>query len=303
MLYPDSLPSILIQIDLFCREIAFYRDLDTAKVEITSEYDFTPYDAFNSIDIYETGFVDYYNLKNFLKGNGKKPGEDLLIAILRRFDKDDDGRISFEEFAESIQPMDPTFTKSMKKKRKSFKTEETLRKSTTLQQTTSPSKLLRSTMRTTSPNPKKFLSPEKHIVQSQYLKKEKLKPSYSMIMKKSTATPGRKKSVTKERLTDTSKDFNESRSTRESDAYGDLLKVFREVINLEREVEFAKQDLALRNDFNPFDAFRYFDKKGKTFISVAEMEEGFSEIGIYPNKEDLYLFIRRFDKQGDGKLR
>jgi hypothetical protein len=122
----------------------------------------------------------------------------------------------------------------------------------------------------------------------------------STVLKKSTATPARTKSATRERLTDTAS----SKTVREAgDAYGDLLKVFREVISLEREVEFAKQDLALRNDFNPFDAFRYFDKKGKTFISVAELEEGFGEIGIFPAKPDLYLFIRRFDKQGDGKLR
>lgn len=246
--------------------------------------------------------MDYYNLKNFLKGNGKKPGEDLLIAILRRFDKDDDGRINYEEFVEGIQPMNPTFTKSIKKKsRKSFKTEETVKKSTTA--ITSPSKLLRSTLRTTSPVTKKFVSPEKDIAQSQYLPKEKFKKSHIKTLKTSTATPARKKSVQKERFSET-REFRETKSTlRESDVYGDLLKVFREVISLEREVEFAKQDLALRNDFNPFDAFRFFDKKGKTHISVAEIEEGFAEFGIYPNREDIYLFIRRFDKQGDGRLR
>lgn len=35
----------------------------------------------------------------------------MLIAILRRCDKDDDGRINYEEFVEAIQPADPTITK------------------------------------------------------------------------------------------------------------------------------------------------------------------------------------------------
>lgn len=75
------------------------------------------------------------------------------------------------------------------------------------------------------------------------------------------------------------------------------------MVNLEREVEFAKQDLALRNDFNVFDTFRFFDQKGKTAITVGEIEEGLNELGIFPNREDIFLFIKRFDRDADGKLR
>jgi len=94
-----------------------------------------------------------------------------------------------------------------------------------------------------------------------------------------------------------------NKSLRHADGYIDLIKIFREIITMEREVEFAKQDLSLRNDFNPFDAYRFFDRKGKGLITVPEIEQGFADLGLHPSREDIFLFIRRFDKNGDGKLR
>jgi hypothetical protein len=42
---------------------------------------------------------------------------------------------------------------------------------------------------------------------------------------------------------------------------GELINVLREIVFLEREVESAKIDLALKSDFNLKDAFRMFDSR------------------------------------------
>ena len=42
----------------------------------------------------------------------------------------------------------------------------------------------------------------------------------------------------------------------------EFTKVLKEIVFSEREVESAKIELALKSDFNLFDAFRMFDFKG-----------------------------------------
>jgi len=51
------------------------------------------------------------------------------------------------------------------------------------------------------------------------------------------------------------------------------------------------------------DAFRLIDKKGRGYISKIEMELALNDIGIFPRKEELNLFFKRFDRDLDGFLR
>lgn len=44
------------------------------------------------------------------------------------------------------------------------------------------------------------------------------------------------------------------------------------------------------------DAFKIFENKGRGYITKLELESGLNNIGIYPSKDELYLFFKRFDK-------
>jgi len=90
---------------------------------------------------------------------------------------------------------------------------------------------------------------------------------------------------------------------RDSDRLEGLLRVLKEIVVLEREVETAKEDLALRSDFNLFDAFRIFDRKGTGTVSAGQIEQGLNELGIFPSKDQLFLFVRKFDKDADAILK
>ncbi len=75
------------------------KKLDGKKINlIDGSLDFTMKDAFFTIDKYHSGFVDYNNLSIFIKRAGFALFEEQLVSILRRLDKDDDGRINFDEF-------------------------------------------------------------------------------------------------------------------------------------------------------------------------------------------------------------
>lgn len=59
----------------------------------------------------------------------------------------------------------------------------------------------------------------------------------------------------------------------------------------------------MRSDFNLLDGFRFFDIKGRGYITSSELERGLEELGIFPTKDEIYLFFRRNDKDSDGLLR
>ncbi len=82
-----------------------------------------------------------------------------------------------------------------------------------------------------------------------------------------------------------------------------LIDVLKQFIQIEKEIEVAKQDLSLRPDFNLLDFFRTFDVDGRGSISSGELAEGMKRYSIFANKEELYLLLRRFDKDNDGKLK
>jgi Ca2+-binding EF-hand superfamily protein len=71
---------------------------------------------------------------------------------------------------------------------------------------------------------------------------------------------------------------------------------------LEKELEDARQDLALRPDFVVTQLFAFFDVTAKQRISLFEIFNGLYELGITPNKEDLAITIKEFDHKSQGTL-
>lgn len=77
---------------------------------------------------------------------------------------------------------------------------------------------------------------------------------------------------------------------------------FRELIRLEADVDNYRMGVAYQPDFNLLDAFNMFDKAGKGWITANEIMEILGEHGSFPHKDEVYLFVRRFDRNGDNRL-
>ena len=75
-----------------------------------------------------------------------------------------------------------------------------------------------------------------------------------------------------------------------------LVRALKQQVNIDREIEEIKKQLAVRLDFNLLDAFRIFDQKSRGYVTKLETELAFNDNGIYPTKDEMYLFFRRFDK-------
>ena len=82
-----------------------------------------------------------------------------------------------------------------------------------------------------------------------------------------------------------------------------LVYTLKQFIAIDKDLEVAKQDLALRPDFNLLDFFRVFDVDAKGAVSSGDIDDGFKKFGVFPHKDELYLFVRRYDRDNDGKIR
>jgi len=84
----------------------------------------------------------------------------------------------------------------------------------------------------------------------------------------------------------------------------EVAKTLKDFIFLERELESARIELALKPDFNLLDAFRMIDFQGKGFILRLELLDALRSVLRMPEitNEDCLLLFKRYDQNNDGKL-
>ena len=82
-----------------------------------------------------------------------------------------------------------------------------------------------------------------------------------------------------------------------------LKTIFKVQLELQGRIERIKVSLSLKTDFNMIDAFRIFDRDGKGTATTYEIQAGLQELGLQVTDQELALFMKRFDKDGDNKLR
>jgi len=84
----------------------------------------------------------------------------------------------------------------------------------------------------------------------------------------------------------------------------EFAKVLKDNIFLERELEGAKIEIALKPDFNLLDAFKIFDIRGNGNVSVQDIMNALRDNLSFTEftHDDVYLLFRRHDANSDGKL-
>lgn len=105
----DSLPYDIERalLDILEQEVALQRRLDILKREVEVRYDFSTLAAYRSVDRYNDGRINTFNLGSFLRQCGHYASETELLAIVRRIDTDGDAQLSYTEFAEFLRSSNP----------------------------------------------------------------------------------------------------------------------------------------------------------------------------------------------------
>ena len=85
----------------------------------------------------------------------------------------------------------------------------------------------------------------------------------------------------------------------------DLIKgVFKYQIKLDSQLNRVKVDLSRQIDFNLIDAFKIFDVDKKGWVNGNDLLTGLTQkIGVLVTHEDLYHFMKRFDRFDTGRLK
>ena len=82
-----------------------------------------------------------------------------------------------------------------------------------------------------------------------------------------------------------------------------LAFALKDQIDNERVLENMKNEIALKNDFNTFDAFRFFDISGKGYITKSEFKESLCQFNIFPTGSELFLIMKKYDMDGDSLIK
>lgn len=82
----------------------------------------------------------------------------------------------------------------------------------------------------------------------------------------------------------------------------ELVAWFQEEIKISREVERKKNELALKHDFNLFDAFRMFDKSDLGYINLSDFEDTLSYFAFYAPRDEIYLLFKHFSHLQNSRL-
>eukprot|EP00831_Metopus_contortus_P051062 TRINITY_DN42893_c0_g1_i1.p1 TRINITY_DN42893_c0_g1~~TRINITY_DN42893_c0_g1_i1.p1 ORF type:complete len:350 (-),score=39.99 TRINITY_DN42893_c0_g1_i1:79-993(-) len=100
---------------LLCREIETHKRIEKLRENLVTRFDFNPLEAFKIIDRVHECYLDFANIETFLNRTKKYLGEEFIkiseediAAFVRRLDRDDDCRISYNEFMEGVLPLDST---------------------------------------------------------------------------------------------------------------------------------------------------------------------------------------------------
>ena len=50
------------------------------------------------------------------------------------------------------------------------------------------------------------------------------------------------------------------------------------------------------------DAFQVLDRSAKGWVTAPELIDSLSDLGMYAHRDNVYLFVRRYDKDSDGRI-
>lgn len=268
-------------------------------------FDYNAFDAFRAIDRYRTGRIGCTDLLLFLQRFGiSRSCADYFIMAL---DKDKDGKLSYIEFKNGI---DSSFISSAERhlysERKLLRRELSYervarseykpRRLWSAERFEEPEVFSRSYYRNYNNSP---LSPK---LESAYKQRYEtpLKKEYSSPLRDSFATDYT--SPSKSYQSPFSKRLDYSLSPSKQAEVGIVLAMEKQ-LGYEKRVEQAKEELALRSDFNLMEGFRFFDSERKGYASAGDFYEGMKRLGVLGSYSDISALFRRMDTDGNGRLK
>ncbi len=324
-----------IEIDVLCK-------VEELKEDLSIRHDFGLLDAFNAIDTERRGTIDAEDLYAFMNRTIAGTRRDAE-AILIRFDKNKDQVLNYSEFSAIVSPSNPNYqvtlrsTSPLRRSATSPQRSPRYIDQVDLTQSTyaSPTRVkksltnddyrdyLRETARTDEVRSLygSVASPsiKDSALKRSYFEASPSPPRFSRVAEYDSS-PLRYKSVASQYASSIIKSpVRENRENVEVHTFRatkpegflalqdnqkrDLARFLKDELDLDKNLQRIKNELALQRNFNSYGIFRIFDKENKGYTTRGQLEEGLKDMNILPSKNELYLLMRRLDKNDDGLIR
>ena len=275
-------------LDILEKEIDLQRRLRSLIGDLHIRYDYSTLAAYRSIDKYNDGRIDNFNLGSFLRSCGHYAAERELIAIIRRIDTDGDSRLSYAEFSEFLRGPAGCVSQSVRASSPAPRQSRNLSMSGRARQASPRTPATRRYVYT-SPAPRYPVryspvrySPVRYVSPMRASSPMRVSPVRYVPVPE--PLPYATKPVLDLHTEDT------------------LVHALRDIIQQERELESTKVTLALKHDFNLHDAFHIFDNCHSGSVGVHDLRDGLSAIGVHATIDEINLFLSRYDKSGSRRL-
>jgi len=290
------------------------------------------YKVFKGITGKNSQHIEKKDLEEYIKENEMYLNEEDTLRILKRLDKDRDGKVSYVEFLEAFtleevdanaintwdrELEDDTYKvietlkeelkqyeipKELEKKnidtytQTEYKEEKTLIQRKSSEEFREESKSSKSSKETAS-------FPETPDVLRHTEKQSVKEPILTSIQKASYSTPiTYPESAFKASAFTAASTYRFSPSPPNSSVNPVLIHILKTQLSIATEVEEVKTKLWLRHDFNVVEAFRFFDNVGHGTITIFELKKALKRLDLNFHDEDLQLLMKRHDQNRDGKL-
>lgn len=253
------------------KETSLQRRLETLRKELEQSPDFNVFKAFETLDFPTTSYVTREKIAEFLRRNLVSAFQDDIDAILRRLDIDGDERLSYSEFSDALKTANPSlFVHSPIRD-----SPRAVRHSSPLRRSGSPAR-----------------SPSKSLGESSFRSTGFLDASIRSPSRTSNFESSSLKSP--RRGVELSVSRSPDRSLRSQPEESEIANVFFQQINLDRDLESARRDLALSSDFTVIDAFNLFDLNNIGYVTQLEFEDGLHALGVHPLKDEVSLLFKHY---------
>lgn len=255
--------------------------IENAKKYLSNKFDFNASHCFQALDVFNHNYLNADAIKCFMKRVGSPKTNTEIYAFIRRVDKDNDARLSFSEFYDSISPL-----RNIRphKRSRSF-----CSKCNLLCENYPDSEYFESDP-TETPNSyakKQSLSPQR-IIQTDF------NPDISP-EKVTYISPNIENDVPIRKFR-----YNVERDIGDYDI--GIIKAILEINKFDQELHDEIATLVDEPDFDIVTFFKIFDKGDKGFIFFEDLKIGFHEFDLAPTTEEQVLFFKKCDIDGDNKI-
>ncbi len=277
-------------------EVETNRNSTVLKELLAEEVGSNFYSAFRQADVKRSGYLTVDDMARILGKFSITLTDAELDCLLRKYDSNRDGRVSYLEFLTQLMPegrVDSLKTPAASPARPRI--------------TASPSVSARSPIASRA-------TPSKRDSSRQQLSFDNVQDEDDNQLVPFSSSPARvrspgnfslNQSMNQLALNDSvNRSRTANRSLGASPSRGALTQVHTSEIKKELDSEFEsmRQRLALHPSYTLLNAFKHLDSSGRGYISIAELRSCLTDAGYYCTPDELELCVKLFDTNGDGRI-